>query len=109
MAIQAMNEEIPDFRAAWLFIFISALDSIVSMFVVWAKSAMGAFSFAGDVDLGESCKIIPPGPFGTAWNDFPKNLTDVGIPVDHALVISSNTVSVPVLCFCRDCNLPNIL
>ena len=62
------------------------------------KSAIGVFSFSGELGLGESFKMMPPGPFGTAWKDFPKNLIVVGIPVDHELVMSSSVASGD--CFC---------
>ena len=89
---------IPAFKAAWAFSLVSAFDSVVSIFEVLVKSALlGAFDFVGDSHFGDSFKIRPPGPFGTAWNDLPRNRIDVGIPVDHPLVISSNAVSVPVL------------
>ena len=87
---------------------VSAFDSKVSILAVCEKSAMGGFDLAiGEFDFGESCKIIPPGPLGTAWNDFPKNMILAGIPVDHALVMSSNVLSGPAFCLeCNECNFP---
>ena len=80
---------------------------MVSIFEVLVKSALlGAFNFVGDSHFGDSFKISPPGPFGTAWNDLPRNRIEVGIPVDHPLVISSNAVSVPDLFLWIACNLP---
>lgn len=79
------------------------------MFAVCVKSAIGVLVFAGECDLGESCKMIPPGPLGTAWKDFPKNLIDAGIPVAQLLVMSSNVVSGPfAVCLCCIlCNFPS--